>query len=77
MFDKHTRLVYKEYSELNKELPNKSYPIKIPGKMIMNNRELSNQKYSLNLNKFNPDNPCSPNSWDKRLFTRLCHIQKK
>lgn len=74
MFGKY---VYKQYNcnnnDLHKQLPTKSFPVKIPSKIIMNNKELSYQKYSLN--SFNPHNPCSPNSWNRRLFTRLS--QKK
>jgi hypothetical protein len=59
--------------QLNKDLPSKSVPIKIPtkGKMIMNNQLI----YALKSNPFNPDKSSPPNSWSKRLMLRLNTIK--
>jgi hypothetical protein len=64
--------------DFNKDLPNKSFPIKIPikGKNIMNNKQVNYGEYSLKGNAFNPDNSSPPNSWNKRLMSRLSNYHK-
>lgn len=63
-------------SLINKQFPDKSIPVKIPmkGKLIMNN---CFSEYSLKQNNFNPDKSSPPNSWDRRLMSRLYQQYKE